>query len=170
MPVANSDQQAIETLEPWQDSDGKTLAINEKDLKDIFVHDLSATLEAHRASNRAAVIRKTPIDGATSPPFKRLSVQKDSGRGGKVKDGSAHKRLRICQLWPANTVQAKKLYGRKGTKGFVKKDDELDYIGTAFSPGRPWNHDLGLEHSQMQRPWLAHIRTTSDDKLEQFVL
>lgn len=170
MPEANSDQQAIETLEPWQDSDIKTLTRNERDAKDIIVDDLSATLEAHRALNRAAVIRKTETDGATSLPFKRLLLQKDSGRGSKVKEISAHKRLRICQLWPADSVQAKKLYGRTGTNGFVQKGVELDYIGTAISPERPWNIDPGLKHPQLERPWLAYIKNTSDDKLEQFVL
>lgn len=170
MLVANSDQQAIETLEPWQDSNGKMLARNEQDVKDIIVDDLSATLEAHRASNRAAVIRKTPTAGSTTLPFKRLSIQKDSGRGSRVKEKSAQKRSRICQLWPADSVQAKKLYGSTGTNGFVKKGDQLEYIGTASSLKSSWKYDPGLEHSQMQRPWLAYIRTTSDDKLEQFVL
>ena len=169
MPVANSGQQPIETSEPWQDSDVKTLARNERDAKDIIVDDLSATLKAQRALNRAAVIRKTRTDGATSLPFKRL-LQKDSGRSRNAKKISAHKTSRICQLWPADSVQAKKLYGRTGTAGFVQKGAELDYIGTAISPVRPWNIDPGLKHPHRQRPWLSYIKTTSNDKLEQFVL
>ena len=183
VPVANSDQQALETLEPWQHSDGKTLARNEQDAKDIVVNDLSATLEAHRASNRAVVIRKLNSNPPIGLPFKRLSPEEGSGRGSEVKKTHKEKKSKekkskpdLRQTWPADSVQAKEIYGRIGTKGktgttgFVKKAGTLEYTGAEAPRKAPWGLSRRSKEKQMDRPWLQYIKTTGDDKPERYDL
>ena len=75
MTVANSDEQAAEPSKTWQDSSGKALARRDEDSKDIIVDDLAATLEAHRASNRAAVVRKVASHIDSQLPFFQLLLR-----------------------------------------------------------------------------------------------
>ena len=171
VPAANSDEQAIESLEPWQDFSGKVLARREKDRKNIIVDDLSATLEAHRASNRAAVIRK--IQYGTSdlaPPFLRLSLGESGNGGNEAKKTHEASENKPHQTWPADSVQAKERYGKTGSRGFVKKADPLEYTGVAQWPKQPWkiNHSSG--DMPMQRPWLAYTETMNEDYRERYVL
>ena len=174
MLVANSDQRATETLEPWQDSDGKALARSGKDAKDIIVDDLSATLEAHRASNRVAVIRKVKITAVDAPPppprFQRLLPERDGDDGSEVNKAHEEEKKYIrCQTWPADSVQAKDMDKKKGNRGFVKKG-VLEYSAVAHTPQGPWRIRAPFKGIQIQRPWLAYVKTTGEDKLQKFVL
>ena len=174
MPVVTSDKQAVESLEPWQDRGGKVLARREKDTKDIIVDDLSATLEAHRASNRAAVIRKIRVQETDSKEnFLRLLLDKGD-RGGEVEEihevKEEAKKDEPHQMWPADSVQAKEIYGPTGFRGDLKETDSLEYTGAAQWPKQPWKINRSSQDIPMQRPWLAYMGTTNEDYLERFVL
>ena len=172
MPVANSDQRATEALEPWQDSGGKALARSEKDAKDIFVDDLSATLEAHRASNRAAVIRKVNVTAVVAPPrFQRLLLERDGNDGSEFNETHEEEKKNIrSQMWPADSVQAKDMKRKRGNRRFEKKNEASEYTAVAHTPQGPWRIRIPFEGIQIQRPWLAYVETTGEDKLQKFVL
>lgn len=175
VPVGSSDKQAIEPLESWQDSSGKALARREKDSKDIIVDDLSATLEAHRASNRAAVIRKIKLrtSDIAGPVLRPLLSTSDDGGGVATEIHEANEEAKEDephQMWPADSVQAKERYGKTGSRGFLKKTDPLEYTGVAQWPKQPWDISHSSKDLPMQRPWLAYMGTTDDDYLERFVL
>lgn len=174
VPVVSSDKQAVESLEPWQDGIGKALARGKDDTKDVIVEDLSATLEAHRASNRAAVIRKIGVQECHSPGlYRRPSLDQDDGGSGveEIREGKEEvKEDEPPQMWPADSVQAKERYGKTGSLGFFKKTDPLEYTGVAQWPKQPWKISHSSKDMPMQRPWLAYMGTTSEDYLERFVL
>ncbi|KAG7009266.1 hypothetical protein G7Y79_00003g011340 [Physcia stellaris] len=46
------------------------LRVKHEEAKDVFIDDLSATLEAHRATNRAKIVRKLNQKANWEPPFK----------------------------------------------------------------------------------------------------
>ena len=169
--MASSDQQALKIFDLRQESVVNTLAKNEKDTKNIFVDDLSATLEAHRASNRAAIIRKVgtnAIDPART--IKRLSLDQDSDGGSEIKQLHEEKENERHQMWPADSVQAKKRYGKRGTTGFDKKGEVLEYTGIAQGPQGPWKNNHLSKDVPMQRPWLAYIESSGENNFERFVL
>ena len=175
MPVANSHPRATEALEPWQDSDGKALARSEKDAKDIIVDDLSATLEAHRASNRAAAIRNVNVTAVGAPPppprFQRLLLKRDGDDGSKVNKTHKEKNKNIhLRMWPADSVQAKDMKRKSGNGGFDKKKEGSEYTAVAHRPQGPWHIKDPLERMEIQRPWLAYVESTGEDKLQKFVL
>lgn len=168
MPATKSDKEVLGTLEPWQDGSGKTLARRKKDAKDIIVDDLSATLEAHRASNRAAVIRKVKLDSDGSI-WRPLLGKYSDGRS-EAKKTHERKEIEPPRMWPADSVQAKERYGSADSRGFVKSADPLEYTGVAQWPKKPWKINHSSEDMLMQRPWLVYMESTSEDYLERFVL
>lgn len=171
VPAVNSDKQFIENLEPWQDTSGKALARREKNAKDITVDDLFGTLEAHRASNRAAVIRKIRLRADHfQGPILRPSLGEGGNGGSEVKQTDEAKQNEHWPMWPADSVQAKRRYGKTGTKGFVKKTDPLEYNGVVQWAKQSWKLRHSSEDLIMERPWLAYMDTTSEDCLERFVL
>ena len=173
MPVANGDRQAINTLEPWHDSGSKTLAKIEEDAKDIIVDDLAATLEAHRASNRTAVIRKIDTHGFPSPfKYPILKPHSDGELDVESIQEIKEDKPSPCQMWPEwprDSVQAKQKYGRLGCTGRVYKGDLLEYVGSIQELQQPWEISNGYEDMYRQRPWLAYIENTGEDALERFV-
>lgn len=170
LPAVNSDKQAIESLEPWQDSSLKALARREEDTKDIIVDDLSATLEAHRTSNRAAVIRKIKLRKNTNETFLRPLLGKGCNGDSEVKKTHEGREDEPHQIWPADSVQAKERYGKTGSRGFVKKTDPLEYTGVAQWPKPPWKINQSSKDMSMQRPWLAYMKTLNEDYCERSVL
>lgn len=168
MPGANSDKQAIESSEPWQDSSAKALARREEDAKDIIIDDLSATLEAHRASNRA-VVRKVETRAMDST-IKRPLLDKSGDGGSQVKQTHEGKEDGLHQMWPAYSVQAKERYRKTGSTSFVKWADSLEYTGATQWAKRPWEISQSSKNMTMQRPWLSYMGTTNEDHRERFVL
>ena len=172
MPVANTEKNTLETLEPWQDSSGNTLARREEHAKDIVVDDLSATLEAHRESNRAAVIQKLKwksdhdLVDLVSRPLLRTNGDGDGGtEAKKTKEG---KEYEMHQMWPADSVQARKSYGKTASR--VKSKDILEYSGVVQWPKNPWQISDNSTFKPTQRPWLAYLDTTNEDYHQRFVL
>ena len=193
VPVVNSDQHAIETLEPWQENVAISLAKNKTDAKNIIVDDLTATLEAHRASNRALVIRRTPVIQPVIREIKNavidtrglkkrpLSFEHDNNGDSGTKNiyEEVHEEIhqekeeKFNPMWPLDSAQAKAEYGEKRCKTYYKKGDALEYTGAVAWPQRPWKQERSFKDTQdtpMKRPWLAYMKTTGDDNLEWFVL
>ena len=176
MPVVNSDQHAIEALEPWQEDAAISLAKN-KDAKDIIVDDLPATLEAHRASNRAPSIREvktTVIRGLGKRPL-FLEQGNDGDCGAEKIPEEIHegKEGKLTPMWPLDSVQAKAKYGEIGCKTYYKKGDALEYTGAVAWPQGFWKKTRSFNDTQdtpMKRPWLAYMRTTGEDNLERSVM
>ena len=171
-PVADSDKEAIETLEPLQASSGEVLPRSVKNAKNVVIDDLAATLEAHRASNRAAVIpRIVPSENRDGG-----SETKELHGGSETKELHGAKKKEPCQTWPADSVQAKQRYGKTGSrfKSYVQTADTLEYTGSSQGLKGPWKTPEKDSHyyneSIMQRPWLAYVEDTSKYNRERFVL
>ena len=185
MPVVNSDQHAIETLEPWQENVAISLAKNKTDAKNIIVDDLPATLEAHRASNRALVNRRTPVIKPVIREIKSklidtrrlrersLSFEQGNDGDSGTKNIHEEKEEKFNPMWPLDSAQAKAEYGEKRCKTYYEKGDALEYTGAVVWPQRAWKQERSFRDTQdtpMKRPWLAYMKTTGDDNLERFVL
>ena len=178
MPVVNSDQHPIETLDPWQENVAISQAKNNQDSKSILVDNLSATREAHRAFNRAAVIRVVKPRDIYTKGIKRPLVLKQSSDGDKAAEklhGEIYQEEEgtLLPMWPLDSVQAKAKYGEKGCKTYNKKRDALEYTGAVVWPQGPWKQTHSLHDAQdtpMKRPWLAYMRSTGEDHLERSVL
>ena len=195
MPVVNSDQHATETLEPWQENVAMSLAINKTDARNIIVDDLTATLEAHRESNRAPVIHRTPVMHPVIRQIKNTVIDTrglrkrplsfEQGNDGDSEAKEIHEEKEIHKeihkekeekfnpMWPLDSAQAKAEYGEKRCKTYYKKGEPLEYTGAVAWPQRPWKQDRSFMDTQdtpMKRPWLAYMKTTGDDNLERFVL
>ena len=65
-PAPPSDDGQSDASSDWQTELANASPI---DTKDIYIHDLSATLEAHRATNRASLIRRVHQDAEWEAPF-----------------------------------------------------------------------------------------------------
>ena len=178
VPVVNSDQHAIETLEPWQENVAISLARNPKDAKDVIVDDLDATLEAHRSSNRAAVIRRVGYTVINTKRLRERPFYLEQGSDGDSAAKKVHEEIQeekdgtLMPMWPLDSVQAKALYGEK-CKTYYKKGDALEYNGAVIWCQGHWNQRRSFQDTHdtpMKRPWLAYMRTTGGDNLERFVL
>lgn len=181
VPLANNDQHPIETWEPWQDSSAKAPTGTDWKAKDVIVHDLSATLESHRASNRAAVTQKNapPIRKIRSGPIVTelengpvLEQDSDGGRESqKINEGKEGEPFQgRLRLWPLDSVQAQRQYGGKNRR--VKEDaknDVLEYTAVAFDNKGPWRL-YRPQNSKFRHPWMNYVKTAGRDNLEQFVL
>lgn len=110
------------------------------DTKDIFTDDLQATLEAHRATNRAAVIRTFPTK--VSP-----TVLLDSGIYKPPLD------------YPLDQPLARQ-------EKPEQKVDDGEYVGKNIRPQVFWQIRSSRD---IQRPWLAHLDGHDGDGLARSV-
>ena len=179
MPVVNSDQHATETLEPWQENVAISLARNAKDAKDVIVDDLDATLEAHRSSNRAAIIRQVKTTAIITTRLRERPFSLDQGSDGDSAAEKVHEEIQeekdgtLMPMWPLDSVQARAMYGEKRCKTYYKKGDVLEYNGAVIRCQGHWKQKPSFQDIQdtpMKRPWLAYMKTTGGDNLERFVL
>lgn len=187
--MVNSDRPAIETLESWLENLAISLARNENDAKDIYIDNVAATLEAHRASNRAPVIRyvskRAPVIRYVRKPviFTRalrkqalFLEQSNDGDGGAEKTHTKiheEKEGKLIPMWPLDSVQAKAKYGEQVCGTYRKKRDALEYTGAITYPQGSWEKKGSFkdtQDTQMRRPWLAYMRTTGEDNRERFVV
>ena len=172
MPLANYDQHPIEIWEPWQDIS----------TKDVIAHDLTATLEAHRASNRAAFTQKNspPIRKLRSGPIGTeledgpvLEQDSDGGRESqKINQGKEGEPFQgRLRLWPLDSVQAQRQYRKKNrpVKEFAK-NAVLEYTAVAFDNKGSWRIVYHNQNSKFRHPWMNYVKTADRDNLEQFVL
>lgn len=132
------DRQAIEDSSLWEEAHRKIVERRPVDTQAVIVDDLPGTLEAHRARNRASVIRKIIPNATTqtSNPFLRLSLEQSHHNGGGVSEVSATSHApkgdhsqddesndRTNQtvkevkdkvdmpIWPADSIQFERKYG-----------------------------------------------------------
>ncbi|KAI4117739.1 MAG: hypothetical protein LQ345_002088 [Seirophora villosa] len=143
-----------------------------EDTQDIYVDDLDATLEAHRATNGAKKIRR--IHGGTDLAVKHLVLGKSSHAAEeqvvkvsilKVPSlAGESKALRLSDFWPHGSRQHQKLVKSSSrlTKGSVE-----EYYARAMSPVGTWNRPLEeCGHTDGFCPWLKHLSALGGDALQ----
>ena len=158
--MANNNVHVIETSGPWPDSSGKVLSTRKKHNKGVIINDPPAAPAAR------PTIRKIKIE---FPGSKVGSLLGKVGRGNKAKKTHESKD-EPDQIWPAFSIQAKKLYGKTGSRRLAGKDDPFEYTGVAQWPSPPWKINQSHKDMPMQRPWLAFLEPTNEDHLKRFVL
>ncbi|KAL8754177.1 MAG: hypothetical protein Q9184_005194 [Pyrenodesmia sp. 2 TL-2023] len=155
-----------------------------RETRDIYVDDLDATLEAHRATNTAKIIRR--VSAPTDPTVKHLypSVFNDhevhaeahvAGESSQaVKDERVKvklvkgipskedsKALRAWEYWPVGTIQYQRLVKppQKKIRGSVQ-----EYHARAMIPIDIWRRPShGDENTDGLRPWLENVNETGGE-------
>ncbi|KAI4137616.1 MAG: hypothetical protein LQ341_005067 [Variospora aurantia] len=158
-----------------------------EDSQDIYVDDLDATLEAHRATNRAKIIRR--IRAGTDPCVKHIVIDRPNDNGSLARNyaatkpnqgakekvmevsavkvaSSAGKRnaLKASDFWPPGSIQHQNLAksSPKPMKGSIQ-----EYHARAMVPVGSWrcpSEECG--HTDRFRPWLNHMSEPGGDALE----
>ncbi|KAL9014000.1 MAG: hypothetical protein Q9173_001342 [Seirophora scorigena] len=143
-----------------------------EDTQDIYVEDLDATLEAHRATNRAKKIRR--IHGGTDPAVKHLVLDKSSKAAEEqvveasvVKVASStgeSKALQPSDFWPHGSRQHQKLVKSSSR---LTKESIKEYYARAMIPVGTWerpSEECG--HTDGFCPWLKHLSGPGGDGLQ----
>ncbi len=145
-----------------------------RETRDIYVHDLDATLEAHRATNTAKIIRR--VSAPTDPAVKHIfpgndhevhaEAHADGGSLQAVRDERVkvdlvaeippkedRKALDPWDYWPVGTIQHKRLAKARQEK--VKRTVQ-EYHARAMIPINVWKRPSdGAEDTDALRPWLG---------------
>lgn len=196
----DDDGNVIKPLSSWEDHHAREVGRRTVVAQDVVIDDLSATLEAHRASNRASVIRKIDAPSSIPPLFLRPSIDgrhegkevpsKDLTEGRKlVKDSpksgvdgdqaeqTQEEHEAGVRIWPADSLQAQEGYGRRGRKRVPRKvgNDFVKSRGVLEYTGVPFlptqSWDYGSSSTAvLQRPWLAYMEESSGDHLARLVV
>lgn len=143
---------------------------------DIFIDDLYATLEAHRTTNRAAIIRK--VDSPGPPETTRPEVQTHAGDNkGTASSPAIHKflsskgktpRAKPWHFWPPHSVQYAFFWPESKRK--IPSNSVLEYIPAAFGPTRWWQASASDTSSDCESPWLQHLQTRTGDGLQRYAI
>lgn len=147
------------------------------DTKDIIIDDLQATLEAHRTTNRAAILRKIntevqPVASIYRPPLDKLLAQNEELEYEAANTSSVKGKWQIkrdkARFWPADSVQCQRLREERHERGSkTAEQDDGEYVARNFRPQGYWQIRFGED---MQRPWLAHMNGHDGDGLTRWVL
>lgn len=147
--------------------------------KDIIVDDLAATLLAHRAKNRASLVRRINVDLDYVPTdFRRPSIveQLSLNRSRSLKDEkvshSAFEARRApkiqrtqgnpdLKVWKNTQTQAKTRASKKGTECRTLRPPVPEYEGKDIPPCLPWKRRLLRRREES--PWLALLANTEGD-------
>lgn len=152
--------------------------------RDIYVDDLDATLEAHRATNTAKIIRR--VSAPTDPAVKHISlgnandheVHAEAHAAGGSLQAVRDERVKVdlvaeippkedrkgqdpWDYWPVGTIQHKRLAKapQKKVKGSVQ-----EYHARAMIPVNVWRRPSdGVEDKHALRPWLDDGDVTRED-------
>lgn len=195
----DDDGNVVENVTSWEEYHAREVGRRPADTQNIVIDDLSATLEAHRAHNRASVIRK--LDATSDKPqlFLRPSVDRhDEGEGGAgerltegstfdqdgMKSGLDGERIERAEsdniagakIWPADSVQAQAGYSMQGRRG-LRSSRRIDYAQSTDIleyTGVPFppRGSWSFEASStplLTRPWMAYMEQSSKDNLERSV-
>ncbi|KAL8652023.1 MAG: hypothetical protein Q9210_002927 [Variospora velana] len=158
-----------------------------EDSQYIYVDDLDATLEAHRASNRAKIIRR--IQAGTDPAVKHIVIDKSNDNGSLARNYAAIKpdqaakgngvevsavkvassagksnALKASDCWPPGSIQHQKFAkpSPRLTKGSIQ-----EYHARAMIPIGSWRHPSEeYAHTDWFRPWLKHMSGPGGDAFE----
>ena len=122
-----------------------------EDHSNVFVNDLSATLEAHRTRNRASVIRKI-VDHAEPyflrPLLPNTGVGQNSNAPVDVRNEPRTAPVRIA----TQKTTKKRREGRNARKG-----KDLEYTGKVPRSVGPWVNHLSNGKRDFHSPWLAYM-------------
>ncbi|KAI4109979.1 MAG: hypothetical protein L6R37_000329 [Teloschistes peruensis] len=152
--------------------------------KDIYVNDLKATLEAHRKTNQASIIRRLYV----GPIFDGEKAKVQHNSGGKHSDGISGHSENIAvnenaigeadqsedisnkglpkpwEFWPAGTMQYYEAY--RGSKPAVPEAGVREYIEHKFRPADKWKLLREEENNADNCPWLRKLEGTGEDALQ----
>lgn len=152
--------------------------------KDIIVDDLAATLLAHRATNRASLVRRFNVDLDYVPTdFRRPSIveQLSLNRSRALKDEKvSHSALEArrapkIQRTQGNSdlkvgknthTQATTRASKKGTECRTLRPPVPEYEGKDIPPCLPWKRRLLRRREES--PWLALLANTEGDGLTRY--
>ena len=162
-----------------------------EDIQDIYINDLDATLEAHRAANKAKIIRR--VKASTDPTVKHLILPKpvddanltipQSNRNTTKSDGRREKGnyaagkatvkvndslLKPWEYWPVGSIQRRE---RFPAEQVARKGAVLEYHARAMNPVGLWKRpSTRASRSDFFRPWLGHLDETGGDALQRCCL
>ncbi len=171
-------------LEPQPTKRRKYVELHREETKDIITNDLSATIEAHRATNKASLVRRFNVDLEYLPTAfirpSRFQYLHKCYRGAApvddiVKDqdiGDAPQNLSRVRKG-IKGKQKLNIQRRKQMQGCRRKGMELtpcqgspDYKGLDLKPSQHWERK-SLDKRQ-QSPWLALVASTEGDGLARY--
>lgn len=147
------------------------------DEQTIFIDDLSATLEAHRARNRASIIRKIGETRLVSSGENKQHVLDDKEKQTPSASNAVSEQPQrtvngdLLERWPADSLQARRLMVREGRCGVVKSDKVLEYKGAIEGIKSPWKIESHghVRRRILERPWLAYLENRSEDVKDRLV-
>lgn len=152
--------------------------------KDIIVDDLAATLLAHRATNRASLVRRINVDLDYVPTdFRRpsiveqLSLNRSRARKGEKESHPAFEARRAPKIQRTrgnpelkvrkNThTQATTRASKKGTECGTLRPPVPEYEGKDIPPCLPWKRRLLRRREES--PWLALVANTEGNGLTRY--
>ena len=174
-------EQAALDSPSWETDHAKRVRRRPVDSKRVNVDNLSETLEAHRAHNRASIIRKIKLPHEpyyqVYRPLFQSSRNSDEGR---VKNGKGESRQEESEsgirLGSSDRVQDQRNGADReqndSPPGHKNKKTEpsktLEYVGKALDPIGTWRLNTESK-SILQRPWLAYLKDSSSDRFLRFV-
>ncbi|KAL8936821.1 MAG: hypothetical protein Q9216_004732 [Gyalolechia sp. 2 TL-2023] len=157
------------------------------DTQDIHVNDLGATLEAHRATNRAKIIRRVqaPSNPTIKPLFKRESNDANNSGGTcptentqqavkerkqeepiaeKVVDDIENNKRKPWEFWPAGSMQHQKL---NGSKQHAPPRSVSEYHARSVNPIGSWKlPSKNPSNTDLSRPWHRYLDEHGGDALQ----
>lgn len=134
---------------------------------DVIVHDLRATLNAHRITNRASVIRQVKTDDTSLPPFRRPDIEHLSTSYPKaqvIANGTDSVSRQNRKVPPKIRMIAKHQLSRQlmqiDTQSMSGRGKEIgEYTGVSLWPAGPWS----LQGTDVERPWLDYHQEEKGD-------
>ena len=160
----------------WETDHAKRVGRRTVDSKRVNVDNLSETLEAHRAHNRASIIRKIKLPHEpyyqVYRPLFQSSRNSDEGRvkNGKLESRQEESESGIRLESSADREPNDPPTGHKNKK--TESSKTLEYVGKALDPIGTWRLHTEPEsesESVLQRPWLAYLKDSSGDRFLRFV-
>ena len=147
------------------------------DTKDIITDDLRATLEAHRATNRAAVIHKitteAPATALHKLGFHRVPSDQPLAHNVEPEHGAANsglpkEELQVGRGWATRrSAHREQSPVRKVLHSWDTEPQEVgEYIGRIIHPRGYWKPRDGKD---AERPWLAKMNFPDGDGIAQWV-
>lgn len=161
------------------------------DTQDIHVNDLGATLRAHRATNRAKILRRVGAHsdptvkhilerelndytdhGQTSPTENTLQAAKERKQEKPVAEKLAFRvkgnRRKPWEFWPAGSIQHQQLVSSKQKE---PTGSVLEYHARSINPAGVWKRpsEKACNNPYLFRPWHRYLEEQGGDALQRWV-
>ncbi|KAI4175748.1 MAG: hypothetical protein LQ343_001361, partial [Gyalolechia ehrenbergii] len=158
------------------------------DTQDIHVNDLGATLRAHRATNRAKILRRVGAHsdptvkhilerelndytdhGQTSPTENTLQAAKERKQEKPVAEKLAFRvkgnRRKPWEFWPAGSIQHQQLVSSKQKE---PTGSVLEYHARSINPAGVWKRpsEKACNNPYLFRPWHRYLEEQGGDALQ----